>query len=69
MGPKILVLGSHSSENFQTILDCLVPNFKLKCENSENIKEDRVDTVIFNLHRIKGRVFFRTPCIGYLLYS
>ena len=44
-GPKLLVFGSHSSANFQPILYCFVPNFKLKCEDSENIKADRVDKI------------------------
>ena len=26
------------------VLYCLVPNFKLKCENSENINADHVDS-------------------------
>ena len=57
-GPKILAFGSHCSVNFQPILDCFIPNFKLKYENSENIKADRVSTVIFNLSQIKRRAFF-----------
>ena len=35
-----------------------IPNFKLKYEDSKNIKADRVTTVIFNLHQIKCRAFF-----------
>ena len=38
-----------------------MPNFKLKCEDSENIKADRVDAVVFNLfnlRQIKRRAFF-----------
>ena len=35
-----------------------MPNFKLKYEDSENIKADLVNTVVFNLHRIKRRAFF-----------
>ena len=38
MGPKSLALGSQSLANFQLILDCFVPNFKLKSEDSENVK-------------------------------
>ena len=30
----------------------------LKYENSENINTDSVDTVVFNLYRIKHRKFF-----------
>ena len=55
-GPKILVFGSHCSANFQPILDCFIPNFKLKYKDSENIKADRVNTVDFNVGR-----FFGTP--------
>ena len=57
-GPKILAFGSHCSANFKPILDCFIPNFKLKYEDSENIKADRVSTVAFNLHQIKRRTFF-----------
>ena len=32
-GPKILAVGSHCSANFQPILDCFIPNLKLKYEN------------------------------------
>ena len=56
--PKILAFGSHCSANFQPILDCFIPNFKLKYEDSENIKADCVSTVVFNLHQIKRRAFF-----------
>ena len=38
------------------MLDCFIPNFKLKYKDSENIKADRVSTVVFNLHQIKRRV-------------
>ena len=57
-GPKILDFGSHCSANFQPILDCFIPHFKLKYEDSENIKTDHVSTVVFNLHSIKRRTFF-----------
>ena len=33
-------------------------NFKLKHEDSENVKADRVNTVTFNLHQMKRRAFF-----------
>ena len=55
---EILAFGSHCSAKFQPILDYFIPNFKFKYEDSENIKEDRVNTVVFNLHKIKGRAFF-----------
>ena len=57
-GPKILASGSHWLANFQPILDYFMPNFKLKYEDSENIKADRVSAVVFNLHQIKRRAFF-----------
>ena len=58
MGPKILAFVSHCSANFQLIFHCFIPSFKLKYEDSENIKADRLNTVVFNLHQIKSRVFF-----------
>ena len=62
-GPKLLAFGSHCSANFQPILDCFIPNFKFKYENSENIEAYRVNTVTFNLHQIKRRAFFGIPGI------
>ena len=59
-GGKILAFASHCSTNFLPILDCFIPNFKLKYDDSENIKEDRVSTVVFNLRQIKRWAFFRT---------
>ena len=57
--PKILAFGSYSSAKFQPILDCFIPTFKLKNGDSENIKADCVNTVVFNLHQIKNSgVFF-----------
>ena len=46
---------------FQQISDCFIPKFTLKYEDSANIKTDLVDTVVFNLHKIKQRNFFGTP--------
>ena len=40
-----------------------MPNFKLKYEDSENVKADHVNTVRFNLHQIKCRAFLGTPGI------
>ena len=40
--PKILPFGSHCSANFQPIFDCFISNFKLKCEDSENLEADGV---------------------------
>ena len=55
---KILAFDSHCSANFQPILDCFIPNVKLKYEDLENIKADLVSTVVFNLYQIKRRAFF-----------
>ena len=57
-GPEILASVSHCSANFQLILDCFIRNFKLKYEDCENIKADRVNTVLFNFHQIKLRTCF-----------
>ena len=57
-GPKIFRFCSHCPANFQPILDWFIPNFKLKYEDSENIKADRVSTLVFNLHQIKRRPIF-----------
>ena len=48
--PKILAFGSHCLANFQPILDCSTPNFKMKHEDSENIKADCVSTAVVILH-------------------
>ena len=59
VGPKMLALGSHCSANFQPILDCFIPNFKLTYEeDSENVKADCISTVVFNFHQIKRWAFF-----------
>ena len=55
---EILTFGGHSSANFQPILDCFTPAFKLKYEDSENIKSGHGNTVVFNLHQIKWRALF-----------
>ena len=56
--PEILAFGNHCSVIFQPILNCFVPNFKLKYEDSEDIKTDSVNRVVLNLHQIKRRAFF-----------
>ena len=56
-GPESLAFVSHCSANFELILDCFIPNFKLKYEDSENLKADCVNTVVFNLHQIKRQAF------------
>ena len=43
-------------------------NFKLKHEDSENIKADHANTVVFNLHQIKRREFFSWDT-QYVLYT
>ena len=60
-GSEILTFGSHCSPNFQPILDCVIPKFKLEYDDLENIKTDSVNTVVFNLHQIKRLKFFGTP--------
>ena len=53
-----LTFGSHCSANFQPILDCYIPKFKLEYDNLENIKTDCVNIVVFNFHQIKRLKFF-----------
>ena len=62
VGPEILAFVSHCSANFQPILDSFIPIFKLKYEDSENIKADRVTTVVFNLNQTSG-VFLGHPVV------
>ena len=47
-GSEILTFGSHCSANFQPILDCVIPKFKLEYDDLENIKADRVNAVVFD---------------------
>ena len=56
-GPEFLAFVSHCSANFQPTLDCFILNFKLKYDDSEDIKADRVSIVVFNLHQVKRRAF------------
>ena len=51
---KLWLFVSHCSANFQSILDCFIPNFY---EDSENVQADRVNTVVFNSRQIKRRAF------------
>ena len=60
-GSEILTSGSHCSANFQPILDCFIPKFKLEFDDLENIKTDRLNTVLFNLRQIKQSKVFETP--------
>ena len=55
---EILTFGSHCSANFQPILDCFIPKFKLEYEDLENIKTDLVNAVVFDLHQIKRLKLF-----------
>ena len=57
-GSEILTLGSHCLANFQPILDCFIPKFKLEYDDLENIKADRVNAVVFDLYQIKRLKFF-----------
>ena len=53
IGSEILTFGSQCLANFQSILDCFIPNFKLEYDDLENLKTYGVNTVVFNLHQIK----------------
>ena len=64
MGSKILTFGSHCSGNFQPILDCFIPKFKLEYYDLENTKTDCVNAVVFNLNQIKRLTLFRLGCFG-----
>ena len=64
--PEILAFMSYYSANFQPNLDYFVQNFKLMYKNSENMKVDRVNTVVYNLHQIKRRSFFFL--LGHLVF-
>ena len=60
-GSEILTVDSHCSANFQPILDCFIPKFKLEYDGLENVKRDRVNAVVFNLHKIKRlKLFWET---------
>ena len=61
LGSENFAFGSHCSVNFQLILDCFIPVFKLEYEaSSENVKAGRVNTVVLNLRQTKQRNFFGT---------
>ena len=53
LGSEILAFGGHCLATFQPILDCFIPKFKLNYNDLENMKTDRVNTGVFNLHQIK----------------
>ena len=61
-GSEVLTFGSHYSANFQTILDCFIPKFKLEYDDLGNMKADCVNAVVFDLRQIKRlKFFFGTP--------
>ena len=69
-GSEILTFGSHCLANFQPILDCFIPKFKLEYDDLENIKADRVNAVVFDLHLIKRlRFFLGHPVLRVILNS
>ena len=55
-GAEIQASVSHCSANFYPISDCYISNFTLKYEDSENIKADCINRVVFNLHQIKREI-------------
>ena len=64
-GSEMSAFGSQCSANFESILDCFIPRFMLRYDDLENIKTDRVNAVVFNLHEIKQSKFF---FLGHLVY-
>ena len=68
-GTKTLAFGGHSMANFQSILDCFIPNFKLKHEDLENIKTDCVSTVVFQLTSNQTSGVFMGHPIGSTKYA
>ena len=50
--PEILAF-----DELLTNFGLLYGNFNFKYEDSENLKADRADAIIFNLHQIKHRAF------------
>ena len=64
-GSEILTFGSYCSANFQPILDCFIPKFKLEYDDLQNIETDYVNTVVLNSHQIKRLKFF----LGHPVYQ
>ena len=73
-GPDVLAFGSHCSAKFQPILNCFIPKFKLKYEDSENVKTDCADShfqitsnqtekVFFLGHQVLLYVVYSLPCL------
>ena len=56
--PETLAFAGHCSANFQPTLDCFIPDFMLKYEDSEMTKADCINTVVSSLHQIKRLDFF-----------
>ena len=69
MGSEILTFGSHCSANFQPILDCFLPKFKLEYDDLENIKTDCINTAVFDIYQIKQLKFFLGHPVNRLLTS
>ena len=59
-GSESLAFGSHCSANSPPILDCFIPSFNLKYEDSENIKTDRVNTVVLTTSNPREECFWDT---------
>ena len=59
-GLEMLAFINYFWANFKPILDCFIPNFRLKYEDSENIKTDNINTVLFSLHQSKHSAFWGT---------
>ena len=57
-GSEILGFVSHCLVNFQPILDCFIQNFKLKYEDSKNVKVDCISTVISNSHQTNRQALY-----------
>ena len=49
-GSQILSFVNHCSANFSPILDCFIPNFKLKYGDPENMKADCLNTLSFSTY-------------------
>ena len=57
-GPEIAGFHSHYSANFPPTLSWFISNVKLKYEDSDDIKTDRENTLIFNLHDKNRGTFY-----------
>ena len=64
-GPEILAFGSQCSANFRLILDYFILNLKLEYDDSEYIKLNHSNTIVFKLRQIKQmNVFLGHPVEG-----